>query len=60
MSRFSTLPGMAGVLAWARKVVYGPGFRRAPRRLRALRREVPGVRAFPRRGGPPLGVALSR
>ena len=29
MSRFSSLPDMAGVLAWARRVVYGPGFRRA-------------------------------
>ena len=31
MSRFSTLPDMAGVLAWARKIVYGPGYRRARR-----------------------------
>ena len=31
MSRFSTLPDMAGVLAWAHKVVYGPGYRRARR-----------------------------
>ena len=32
MSKFShPLPGAAGVLAWARKVVYGPGYRRARR-----------------------------
>ena len=31
MSSFSTLPDMAGVLAWARKIVYGPGYRRARR-----------------------------
>ena len=29
MSRFSSLPEMAGVLSWARKVVYGPGYWRA-------------------------------
>lgn len=29
MSGFSTLPGMAGFRSWARKVVYGPGYRRA-------------------------------
>ena len=31
MSRFSTMPDMAGVLAWARKIVYGPGYRRERR-----------------------------
>ena len=31
MSRFSSLPEMAGVLSWARKVVYGPGYWRARR-----------------------------
>ena len=31
MSRFPSLPEMAGVLFWARKVVYGPGYRRARR-----------------------------
>ena len=29
MSRFSSVPEMAGVLSWARKVVYGPGYWRA-------------------------------
>ena len=31
MSRFFRRPEMAGLLSWARKVVYGPGYRRARR-----------------------------